>query len=79
MRGVRVGVPVLWFNAVLKELVKLKSSTSCFDYSVLTTDVMEAGFKHVELVMNMCYSSAQWYRLPEQECEGKAQNDWGCK
>jgi len=55
LRGVRVGVPVLWFNAVLKGLVKLKSSASCFDYSVPTTDAIEAGFKHVELVMNMCY------------------------
>lgn len=51
-----IGASLLWFNDVLKELIKgdLRKSDR-FDYSIQAKKAIDVGFNHIELVMNMYY------------------------
>ncbi len=52
----KVGITLLWFDAILKELRnKSESNDSFFDYSKVAEKAVDKGFNHIELTMNMYY------------------------
>jgi len=51
-----IGLPVLWFDAVLRELARNDvKDNGHYDYSIQTRKAIDNGFNHVELVMNMYF------------------------
>jgi len=51
-----IGAPVPWFNDALRELVRADvGDNDHYDYPLQAKKAFDAGFNHVELVMNMYY------------------------